>query len=141
VRKKLLFSIDNKTGQKISVENFGNIKEAILGKRYELSLVFIGSKFSKKLNRIYRKKNQSTNILSFPLSNPPTGGSGEIFIDLEQSKKEFKKFDLTFPNFITFLFIHGLLHLKGMEHGSTMEQVERKFYQKFKHGSLNRRKH
>ncbi|MHB0978135.1 MAG: rRNA maturation RNase YbeY [Minisyncoccota bacterium] len=114
-------------------KNADKIKEAVLGKRYELSLVFIDSKFSRRLNRIYRKKDRPTNILSFPLSKT----SGEIFIDLVQAKKEFKKFDLTFSQFITFLFIHGLLHLKGMTHGSTMEKAERKFHKKFKHVSLN----
>jgi len=119
--------------QKKDVNKVDEIKDAILGKRYELSLVFVDSKFSRRLNRIYREINKPTNILSFPLSKT----SGEIFIDLTQAKKEFKKFDLTFSQFITFLFIHGLLHLKGMTHGSTMEKAERKFYKKFKHVSLN----
>jgi len=108
-----------------------------LGKKFELSLVFIESRLSKKLNRIYRKKDRPTNILAFPLSKT----SGEIFIDLKQSKKEFEDFGLNFSDFIAFLFIHGLLHLKGMQHGGTMERAERKFYKKFKHGSLNRRRH
>jgi len=123
--------------QRSADKNIERIKQAILGKKYELSLVFVDSKFSKNLNRIYRKKNKSTNILSFPLSKL----SGEIFIDLVQARKEYKKFDKTFPQFVIFLFIHGLLHLKGMRHGSTMEEAERKFYSKFKHGSIHISRH
>ena len=109
-----------------------------MGKRYQLSLVFVDNDFSKNLNKIYRKKNKPTNILSFPLSK----NSGEIFINLELAQKEARAFNQTFPNFIGFLFIHGLCHLKGMEHGGTMEKAESKLRKKFKiHGSSNSSRH
>src|SRR4051812_46018403 len=90
------------------------IKDKILGKKYELSLVFISSAHSKKLNKQYRKKNKPADILSFAISKE----AGEIFIS-PAGKKNFH-----------FLFIHGLCHLKGMRHGSRMELVEQK-YRKF----------
>ncbi|MCI0533577.1 rRNA maturation RNAse YbeY, partial [bacterium] len=46
---------------------FGDIKNAVLGTRYELSLVFVGDILSRKLNLRYRNKNKAANILSFPL--------------------------------------------------------------------------
>ncbi len=117
---------------------FSKIKDACLGKSYDLSLVFIDNKTSKKLNRVYRKKNKPTNILSFPLSKT----SGEIFLDLELAQKEAPIFGQTFPNFIGFLFIHGLLHLKGMAHGSRMERAEARLRKLFKiHGSSNSNRH
>lgn len=108
-------------GKRFSIP-FTKIKNSVLGRSYSLSLVFIGKTLSRRLNRIYRKKDRSTNILSFPLSNK----SGEIFIDLETAEKEATDFEMTFPKFVTFLFIHGLLHLKGMEHGAKMERAEKK---------------
>lgn len=124
----------NKTKETEFLIPFSKIKNACLGKQYELSLVFIDNKLSRQLNKTYRKKDKPTNILSFPLSKD----SGEIFIDLVQAKKETKNFGQTFPNFIAFLFIHGLLHLKGMQHGSTMEKAESKLRKKFKiHDSSN----
>lgn len=62
---------------------------------------------------------------------------GEIFIDLVTAKKEMGKFDMSFDKFVTYLFIHGLLHLKGMEHGYTMERTEKKLL----HGTPHHSRH
>lgn len=126
------FSITNKTKstehQKWCSVSFLNIKNSILGKNYSLSLVFIGEKKSKELNKSYRNKNKPTNILSFPLSK----NSGEIFITPKLAKKESKLFDTNPNDFLVFLFIHGLLHLKGMKHGSTMDKAEAKLRKQFR---------
>lgn len=61
-------------------------------------------------------------MLSFPLSKK----SGEIFIDLVTANKEAKEFGMSLGEFVKYLFIHACLHLKGMEHGDTMEQAEKK---------------
>lgn len=106
---------------------FETAKTAVLGKKYDLSLAFIGQNRSRALNRTYRGKDYSTNVLSFQLSPD----SGEIFIDLAQAKKEYKKFGMSFEDFVFYLFIHGILHLSGLEHGSTMESKENKLLSKF----------
>lgn len=111
------------------------IKKAILGRKYELSLVFVTPKKIQNLNKIYRGLNKPTDILSFPLSKT----SGEIFICQSEAKKEMVKFGLptgqagrSYGNFLVFLFIHGLVHLKGYNHGPKMEKIEEKFRRKFK---------
>ena len=109
------------------VSNFELIKKTILGSKYELSLVFIAPKKIQSLNKIYRKINKPTDILSFPLSKT----TGEIFICKSEAKKEMVKFGRTFENFLTYLFIHGLVHLKGHDHGPKMEKIEEKFRKKF----------
>ena len=106
---------------------FERIKDAVLGKNYELSLVFIGRKYSQTLNKKYRGKGKPANILSFPLSKT----SGEIFICPETAKKDARKFEMKEREFIGYLFIHGLLHLKGLKHSSTMERAEEKIRLKF----------
>lgn len=106
---------------------FADIKKEILGEKYNLSLVFCGNRKSKELNKIYRDKDYPTNVLSFPLDKK----NGEIFIAPSVAKKEASKFDKNYLDFVGFLFIHGLLHLKGMEHGSTMEKAEVKFQKLF----------
>ena len=121
------FSITNKTRSTLPRVPFVNIKNTALGKDYSLSLVFIGEKKSKELNFSYRGKNKPTNILSFPLNKK----SGEIFITLSVVKKQLKKFDRKFENLVAFLFIHGLMHLKGLDHSSTMERAEEKLRKQF----------
>lgn len=113
-------SIKNQTRRPVPRVAFAKIKEHLLGDKYELSLVFIGQATSRKLNNTYRGKDKSTNVLSFPLSKT----AGEIFIDLSKAQQELKKFDMSYPKFVAYLFIHGCLHLKGMEHGAKMEKLE-----------------
>ena len=106
---------------------FAAIKAASLGKSYSLSLNFVSPAEIKKLNLIYRNIKTPTDILSFPLSKK----EGEIYICLSEARKEMKKFDRTFTNFIAFLFIHGCVHLMGRDHGAIMEGIEKKLRAKF----------
>ena len=119
--------ITNKTKSTLHRVPFLAIKNAVMGKEYELSLVFVGTRRSRKLNNSYRQKDKPTNILSFILDTE----SGEIFITPKVAEKEAKKFDRSYTNFIAFLFIHGLFHLKGLDHGTIMETAEEKIRKQF----------
>lgn len=104
------------------------IKNDILGKRYELSLVFIDKKRIKSLNKRYRKKNEATDILSFALSDK----MGEIFICPEVAKTKALKFGMTYENYLLFLVIHGSLHLKGLTHSSNMKAYEFTYHSRYR---------
>lgn len=125
-----LFSINYKTKSNSSVDEllFVNMKNSVLGKKYDLSVNFVGPKEIQKLNKEYRKKDYATDILSFPISK----SIGEIFICKQKSDQKSKECSRSKENFIYFLFIHGLVHLKGFDHGSKMEKEEEKFRKKFK---------
>ncbi len=131
-------SIINKTKGKLISLPFDAIKKDILGEEYSLSIVFVGEKFSKQLNFKYRNKNKPTNILSFPLDKK----QGDIFICLntvkKESKDEEKNFGKNFREFLGFLVIHGMLHLKGYEHGAIMERAETKYDKKYFGGDRHR---
>lgn len=123
------FSILNKTKSNPPIDEllFRDIKNHVLGKKYDLSLVFIGSARSQKMNRELRGKDNPANILSFPLSNE----TGEIFIDFAHATKQAPDFEETPKQFLFHLFIHGLHHLKGMKHSEEMETAETKTRKKF----------
>lgn len=104
------------------------IKEDILGSEYSLSLSFVGEKRAKALNRTYRQRSYVPNVLSFPLN----ATTGEIVICPQVAKREAANFAMTPINYIGFLFIHGCLHLKGLDHGATMEKAERRYCLKYK---------
>ena len=53
-------------------------------------------------------------------------------MDEKEINKSAKIFERKGDKLIAFFFIHGLVHLKGMSHGSTMEAIENRFYKKFK---------
>lgn len=113
---------------------FSVIKNDILGKKYSLSIACVDEKTSKEINKKYRNKNKPTNILSFPLRKD----MGEIILCPNIIKQDAKKFTRTFDEFLGFLVIHGMLHLKGLEHSSTMEALEEKYDKKY--FSRNRRR-
>ena len=119
------FSFINKTKGNFPIKElpFVDIKNKALGDNYELELIFVSPKESAELNEKYHHKKGPTNILSFPLDK----ASGQIFICPSFAKKEAPKFGREFKNYIAFLFIHGVIHLKGFTHSSKMESEEEKF--------------
>lgn len=110
------------------------MKDAALGKQYELSLAFVGDAESRRINIQTRGKDYVPNVLSFELMKPSKGeqGSGEIFINPKEAARQAPAFGRTPSNMIAFLFIHGLCHLKGLDHGSKMERTEAKLRKEFK---------
>jgi probable rRNA maturation factor len=116
-------TITRKTSGSIPDVNFLNIKNHILGKSYELSLVFPDTVESIKLHKKFKSKNDPVNILSFPLSNT----EGEIFITLSQARRECKKWNMHYHQYLTYLCIHGCTHLRGLDHGSEMDTLEKKY--------------
>lgn len=92
---------------------FKKIKDYVLGHQYELSVVFVSPA---EMRRI-KKTNHISNVLAFPLSK----NSGEILICKEKAM----------PYTIPYLFIHGLLHLKGHRHSARMESTERQIMKRF----------
>jgi probable rRNA maturation factor len=107
---------------------YETIKNTILGKKYTLSLTFIGKTRAKSLNIQYRQKDYIPNILSFPLDET----TGEMFICPEVAKTQAKDFNLSLDGYTAFLFIHGCVHLKGHDHGDTMDKLEQKYVRQFK---------
>jgi rRNA maturation RNase YbeY len=107
------------------------IKDSLLGKSYSLTVIFCTPQESKERNKTYRDKDYPTNILSFPLSE----NEGEIYISLSIARRDAKKFDMSYIKFLHLLFVHGCLHLKGHDHGSTMEELEQKYLNKFFRGA------
>ena len=115
-------SIINKTDGKLTRLPFLMLKERVLGKKYDLSIAFVGDSESRRLNYALRKKNKPANILSFPLSK----SSGEILIAQNCARREAPRYGMREPEFLAHLFIHGLLHLKGLPHGARMESEEKR---------------
>jgi len=120
-------TINNTTKGKLPSLPFVYIKNKILGEKYELGVSFLSANKQKKLNMTYRGINKTTNILSFPI----TKTSGDITFDLIKVKKDAPLFNMTYTKFLQYLFIHGLLHLKGFDHGAIMERQEKKYIKIF----------
>ena len=116
-----------------SSENFKN-------KSFYFTLLLSGEKQIKSLNKKFRKKNKSTDVLSFPfytkkdlnkrMSKKNDIYLGDIIINLNKIiyKKKLKNFKTEFDN----LWIHGLVHLFGYDHKREkdylkMNNIEKKY--------------
>jgi len=122
-----MLSVNNKTRQKAPQVPFSDIAVKILGKDYDLSLAFVGDITSRRLSKTFRHKDHISNVLSFPYDK----NSGEIFLNLVRAKREAPKFSHTYQKHLIFLFIHGCLHLDGLDHGAKMESEEQKYLRAF----------
>ena len=104
------------------------IKNKILSDKYDLSLVFVADKEMARLNSKYRAESRPTNVLAFPLAK----NLGEIFIDLPRALGEARTFKKKPKEHLLFLYIHALLHLKGLRHHTPkLLKIMRKTEQKW----------
>ena len=113
-------STTNRTRQKLPRVAFSRAHELALP-AYDVSLVFVTEREAQKLNVSLRKKTYVPNVLSYLAGEK----HGEIIICTAEAKRQADSFSLSYPDFLLFLFIHGLLHLKGRRHSSIMEREER----------------
>jgi len=95
-----------------------------------ISIAFLGPGRMRKLNKQYRGKNTTTDVLSFVEKEvafekykigklKEQGGLGEIVVCLREVKKNSKRNKTDFEKELAFVLIHGLLHLLGYEHEKT----------------------
>jgi probable rRNA maturation factor len=88
---------------------------------WEVSLAFAGEVRAQRLNMSLRGKDYVPNVLSYEAG----ARSGEIIICPSVARRQAPSYEMSDDEFVGFLFIHGLFHLKGHQHGATMERNER----------------
>ena len=92
-------------------------KKPILKKKHSFSILLTNNKNMKSLNKKFRKKNKSTDVLSFPLNNKnilDTNYLGDIAISFEFVSKRSIKTDFKYE--LDRMWVHGYLHLLGYNH-------------------------
>ena len=128
--------------------SFIDKKIALLNKKNKLytkntlifSLLLSGKSEIKKLNKKFRKKNKSTDVLSFPFYEKKQLNNkikkekeiylGDIIINLNEIKNKNNK--NKFQEELNKLWIHGLVHLFGYQHKknqdfNAMNKIEKKY--------------
>ena len=89
-------------------------------KKITLTLLLSNNKFIKRLNKKFRNKNKSTDILSFPLAKKTLISKktyiGDIIISYNFMNKPKSQNIKNFKKKVIKTFIHGFLHLLGFDH-------------------------
>ena len=92
----------------------------------EFTIVITGDEQVRKLNREYRKIDDTTDVLSFPSEekDPETGAGylGDIIISHPRASRQAAKAGHSSQEEICLLVIHGTLHLAGHDHANKEQQ-------------------
>ena len=136
--KKYLKNPKRLIGQSIRIINKKD--KTYKKKLFIFTLLLSGSKEIKKLNKKFRKKNKTTDILSFPFNekknlknlilNKKEIYLGDVILNIDKIKG--KQNNKSFKNEFNKLWIHGLVHLFGYEHKKDqdfllMDRIEKKY--------------
>jgi probable rRNA maturation factor len=73
----------------------------------------------RRLNREFRRQDSATDVLSFP------GGEGEVAISLDRAEEQAAEMGHSVDDELRILMLHGLLHLKGMDHETDSGEMKR----------------
>ncbi|MCQ2794651.1 MAG: rRNA maturation RNase YbeY [Bacilli bacterium] len=108
---------------KLSKKTFKHLK---IKDNYIIDLDFVSAAEIKKINKQYRKIDKETDVLSFAFLELKKGEIkikskepqflGEIIISTHKIEAQAKEFKHTFRYELSYLYLHGLLHLLGYDH-------------------------
>jgi len=94
----------------------------------EVSISIVGSDEIKTLNQDYRGKDETTDVLSFPVSEElamgPDVSLGDIVICMDVAKAQADEYGHTIERELAFLVVHGMLHLLGYDHETPEDETE-----------------
>lgn len=82
----------------------------------EVNIIFINDGDMIALNKKFLNRNYSTDVISFPLSEDYQSLlEGEVYINVDQGRRQAREFNVRVMNEIFRLVIHGILHLVGYD--------------------------
>lgn len=105
-------------------------KQEDISQNVELSVSIVTNETIQLLNWNYRQKNEATDVLSFELDHPVDAEEnigmplmmGDIIISIEKVKEQAKRYNHSFERELSFLVIHGFLHLMGYTHDNKEDE-------------------
>ena len=124
---------DSKNYQKIMLKIArSTFKELKIRPAFEVSVLITTNQMIKKLNLKYRKLNKPTDVLSFPAyskqeliklkASKQMSNLGDIVIAHQLAISQAAEYGHSLKREISFLFVHGLLHLLGYDHNNKADE-------------------
>ncbi len=126
------YSINNEYGYD---ENYGYLKKVIQNtlkeenvKKCIFSITFVGEEEIKEMNRTYRGIDRVTDVISFAFEDVSSKISkkvrvlGDIFICIPKMIEQSNSYGHSEKRELSFLTVHGLLHLLGYDHMTKKEE-------------------
>jgi probable rRNA maturation factor len=98
-------------------------------KNVEFSITFIDSEKMRYLNKTYRQIDKDTDVLAFAFEDYKDINYhnyrllGDIYISLDVAKKQAKEEQHSLLEELSFIMIHGFLHLLGYDHHESNDEI------------------
>jgi probable rRNA maturation factor len=89
------------------------VLRAVEAEPEELSIAFVDDESMRELNRKFRRKNKTTDVLTFPGDAPLLG---EIVISVDQARRQAADEKHSLATEVRYLILHGILHAMGYDH-------------------------
>jgi probable rRNA maturation factor len=96
------------------LEHFARQAQKLAGVKGEVAVLVAGNRRLRQLNRSFRRKDQPTDVLSFPRQNG--NGGGDIAISADIARANAGLYGHQTSQELKILVLHGMLHLAGYDH-------------------------
>jgi probable rRNA maturation factor len=127
-----MIELDNRTEKSYNFALLKQIADALT--KQEIELILTDNTEIAEINREFRNIDKATDVLSFPSDPFPGAPLGSIVISVDKVTSVAQELGHSEDDEIALLFIHGLLHLKGLDHevdNGEMRQKEVELIERF----------
>ena len=110
----------------LALEKLDKLEEEIT----EVTIAFIDDEAMKDLNRKFRKKGKTTDVLTFPADdsyNEPSATGrplGDIVISVDQARRQAADEKHSLATEVRYLVLHGVLHALGYDHETDRGEMD-----------------
>ncbi|HIS90450.1 MAG TPA: rRNA maturation RNase YbeY [Candidatus Faecisoma merdavium] len=122
-----MFEIINETNEEIKeIDTINELLNFVIKKENLenclFNIIIVDNDYIHKLNKEYRGIDRPTDVISFALEDEIDNVKldfrvlGDIYISLDKTYEQAKLYNHSFLRELSFLTIHGLLHLLGYDH-------------------------
>lgn len=104
-------------------------EEGLLDSKLIITITFTTPEKIRKINKKYRKIDQATDVLSFPMFEKNELDEkiknkdflyedvlGDIIISIEKVEEQAKEYGHSFERELSYMLVHGFYHLMGYDH-------------------------
>ena len=120
-------SVDTYEAMITTVVNETIKQENLTNEMLECSFIFVDNEQIREINANYRQKDAVTDVITFAIEDEMPGEIkiqgipmprmlGDVFISLPRTREQAERYGHSFERELSFLAVHGCLHLLGYDH-------------------------
>ena len=95
----------------------------------EFNVIIVDNEKIHEINKKYRNIDRETDVISFALNDDETCNSfvrvlGDIYISIDKAKSQAEEYGHSLKRELSFLTVHGFLHLLGYDHMEKEDEIK-----------------